>query len=204
MATEAVHRLVGRADELAIASEHVQSLLGGASSVLLLEGQAGIGKSRLVDALAIEAAAAGMRVNRGEAHPFELARPFGAIADALGISTKSQDKQLAATAHLIAGRAASVDNDQHSIDVRHVVVDEIVDIVETLCGAAPTVLVIEDVHWADASTLLALRSLVRHLRHVPLLLTLTYRPTPRSAELDQLLDDLASAGSSTVRLARTG
>jgi hypothetical protein len=61
------------------------------------------------------------------------------------------------------------------------------------------VLVLEDIRWADDSTLL-FRSMVRRLVHVPLLLVASLRPAPRSAELDQLLNDAADAGARIIRL----
>jgi predicted ATPase len=66
--------------------------------------------------------------------------------------------------------------------------------------AHPVVLVFEDMHWADDSTLLAFRSMLRRLVHVPLLLVASLRPAPRSAELDQLLNDVVDAGARVIRL----
>ena len=62
----------------------VRNVRAGQAAVLLIEGEAGIGKSRLVQSLIGEAYAAGAVVFRGEAHPFERTHPFGVIADAPG------------------------------------------------------------------------------------------------------------------------
>ena len=99
------------------------------------------------------------------------------------------DPRLAAVGRLIAGRSsASVDGDPPSTDVRHLVAEGIMDILETLCGSSPVVVALEDVHWADASTLMAVSSIAHRLRHVPLLVVVTWRPAPRFAQLDQLLE----------------
>jgi hypothetical protein len=55
-------------------------------------------------------------------------------------------------------------------DLRYQIVQEILDLLEASCADGPVVLVLEDIHWADDSTLLAFRSMARRLAHVPLLL----------------------------------
>jgi DNA-binding CsgD family transcriptional regulator len=61
-------------------------------------------------------------------------------------------------------------------------------------------LVLEDVHWADSASLLTILSLARQLPLAPLLVVLTTRPSPLSAEVVRLLDDLTAAGATTLRL----
>jgi predicted ATPase len=56
-------------------------------------------------------------------------------------------------------------------DLRYQIVEEILDLLEASCTDGPVILVLEDLHWADDSTLLAFRSMVRRLAHVPLLPT---------------------------------
>ena len=181
--------IVGHDNELAAVSDRVTALLGGVSSRLVVEGEAGIGKTTVIDELVDEARRRGVGIRRGQAHPFERTRPFGAIADALGITGRSDDPRLAAVGRLIAGRSsASVDGDPPSTDVRHLVAEGIMDILETLCGSSPVVVALEHVHWADASTLMAVSSIAHRLRHVPLLVVVTWRPAPRFAQLDQLLE----------------
>ena len=144
--------IVGHDDELAAVSDRVTALLGGVSSRLVVEGEAGIGKTTVIDELV-------------------------------------DDPRLAAVGRLIAGRSsASVDGDPPSTDVRHLFAEGIMDILETLCGSSPVVVALEDVHWADASTLMAVSSIAHRLRHVPLLVVVTWRPAPRFAQLDQLLE----------------
>jgi len=138
------------APEPSVASDHVAALFDGGFSVLVVEGEAGIGKTRLVEVLVSDARRRGASIRRSAAHSFDRARPFEVIADALGISGRSTDPRLAAAGRLILGRSAPAE-ESAPVDVRHLVVEEILDIVETVCGSAPIVLVLEDMHWACES-----------------------------------------------------
>lgn len=194
--------LVGRDAELTSAVEQVQAVARGAASTLLVQGEAGIGKSRLLQSVAALADQAGMSVLRGAAHPFDGARPFGAVAQALDLSIRSTDARRAAVGRVLTGGGedARARGAAPIADARYRVVDEILDILETECARAPTAIVVEDLHWADESTLLALRSIVQGLDHVPLLLVASMRPSPRSAALDQLVDDALTAGARSINL----
>jgi len=178
----------------------VRDVRAGPAAVLLMEGEAGIGKSRLVQSLIGAAQATGAVVFRGEAHPFERAQPFGVVADALGLWRRSPDPRRAMIGGLLAGGAERPPVAGGAPDLRYQIVEEILDLLEASCAEHPVVLVLEDVHWADDSTLLAFRSMVRRLAHVPLLLVASLRPAPRSAELDQLLNDVVDAGARVIRL----
>lgn len=58
------------------------------------------------------------------------------------------------------------------------VVEAIVDLVEGLSLQGPVLVALEDLHWADSSTLLALRWITRELTQVPLLLAATFASCP--------------------------
>jgi DNA-binding CsgD family transcriptional regulator len=196
--------LVGRGLELDLVRGMVLDVRAGQAAVLLIEGEAGIGKSRLVQSLMGEASAARAVVFRGEAHPFESTHPFGVVADALGLRRRSPDPRRAMIGSLLAGNADGQAAGGGTPDLRYQIVEEILDLVEASCAEHPVVLVLEDLHWADDSTLLAFRSMVHRLAHVPLLLVASLRPAPRSAELDHLLNDLFAAGARAVRLGAFG
>ena len=180
---------MGREAELAQARGLVSDLLGGQGSTLLIEGEAGIGKTGFVRWLIEEARAAGVTLFLGEARAFERTRPFGAVADALGLRRRSSDPRRAAVGRLLAGDTEARGSEAGAgQDLRHRIVEEVVDLLELECGQSPVLLVIEDLHWADGSTLLAVHSLMHRMVHVPLLLVLSLRPSPRSADLHQLYD----------------
>ena len=81
--------IVGRAHELAVLAGPVDRVGGGDIQLAFVEGEAGIGKSRLLAEGLQEAAARGVLVLEGKADELHTARPFGAIADALDCSTRS-------------------------------------------------------------------------------------------------------------------
>ena len=192
-------RLVGREAELDLAAAAVRELGEGRASVLVIEGEAGIGKTRLVQSVVGDARSRDVAVFSGEAHPFERTRPFGVVAAALSLSRRSPDPRRAAIGALLAGEVAGTPV-RGSGDVQYRVVEEIVDLVEASCAERPVLLVAEDIHWADSASLLAILSVARQLPFAALLVVVTARPSSLPAEVVQLLDDLAAGGARTVRL----
>jgi DNA-binding CsgD family transcriptional regulator len=187
--------LVGREAELALVAAAVRELSEGRASVLAIEGEAGIGKTRLVQRIVDDARSRGVAVFWGEAHPFQRTRPFGVVAAALGLSRRSADARRAAIGALLAGEGAGAVG-----DVQYRVVEEIVDLVETSSAECPVLLVAEDIQWADSASLLAILSVVRQLPLAALLVVVTARPSPLPAEVVRLLDDLAAGGARSVQL----
>ena len=149
--------LVGRDAELALTRAEVGRLSEGRAAVLAIEGEAGIGKTRLVQSIVDDARSRGIAVFSGRAHPFERTRPFGVVATALGLSARSPDPRRAAIGALLAGQGAGAPGFAGGIQYR--VVEEIVDLVETACGERPALLVAEDIHWADSASLLTILSI---------------------------------------------
>ncbi|MDP1821358.1 MAG: AAA family ATPase [Acidimicrobiales bacterium] len=185
--------LVGRGVEIAFLQGLVAALADGQGAVVVVEGEAGIGKTRLLDEISDAGGDLGAAVHRGEAHPFDRARPFGPIVDALGLVRSSADPRRAELAALLAGAAGPA-------DVGHRVIENVVDLLETACRATPVVLLADDLQWADRSTLLALDAVAHRLSHVPFLLAISLRPAPRRGELDRLVERVLRVGASSVAL----
>ncbi len=188
--------IIGRDAELEIAAAAVRELRDGRPTALTIEGEAGIGKSCLVDHIVADAQPRDVAVLRGQAHPFERSRPFGVIAAALGITRRSTDPRTVRIDALLRREAAAPD----AGDVRYQVVEEMVDLVESSCAVRPVLLVVEDLHWADTGSLLAISSMVRQLTLSPLMVLATTRPAPLPAETALLLDDLTAAGARVMLL----
>ncbi len=191
--------LVGREAELALVEAALRQLSADRSSVLVIEGEAGIGKTRLVQSMLDEARSRDMAAFCGQAHPFERTRPFGLVAAALGLSRRSPDPRRAAIGMLLEDRSQGAQAGAAG-DIQYRIVEEIVDLVESSCAQRPMLLVAEDLHWADSSSLLTILSVARQLPLAALLLVVTARPAPRSAEADRLLDDLADGGAQHLHL----
>jgi DNA-binding CsgD family transcriptional regulator/tetratricopeptide (TPR) repeat protein len=197
--SSSVADLVGREPELALTGAAVRELREGRASTLVIEGEAGIGKTRLVQTIVDDARSHGVAVFCGQAHPLERARPFGVVAAALGLSRRSPDPRRAAIGALLTGEGAGTPAPGGG-EIQYRVVEEIVDLVETSCAQRPLLLVAEDVHWADSASLLAILSLARQLQLAALLVVVTARPSPLPSDVVRLLDGLAAEGARTLPL----
>jgi len=193
------HLLIGRAPQRAVLVRSLAELEGGAGGAVLVEGEAGIGKTRLVQWVVESAGERGIRVMAGACRSFERTRPFAAVREALRLRGGSPDDRRAGIARLLSGEDRRPGAAEH--DVRHRVVEEVVDLVESECGHGPLLLALEDLHWADDSTLIVVRSLLDRLGDLPVLLVATMRPAPASSGLDLLLADAISAGLPLLQLA---
>lgn len=191
--------LVGREAERALGTAAARLLAEGRAAALTIEGEAGIGKTRLAQSIADDARSHGLTVFWGQAHPFERTRPFGVVAEALGLDRRSADPRRSAIGALLTGGGVAAPTTTLD-DIRYRVVEEILDLVETECAHRPVLLVTEDVHWADSASLLAIGSVVRRLPLAPLFVVTTARPAPQGAALVRLLDDLEAGGATPVRL----
>ena len=192
--------LVGRGAELAVAEAAVRRVEAGRASALVIEGEAGIGKTRLAQSIVDDARSHDLLVFSGHAHPFERTRPFGVVAAALDLNRRSPDPRRAEVGALLAGQVAGP-SALGASDVPYRVVEEVVDLVETACSRRPVLLVAEDVHWADSASLSVISSLVRRLPLAPLGVVVTTRPSGLSADVARLLEDLQAEGARALHLA---
>src|SRR5262249_25235224 len=151
------------------------------------EGEAGIGKTRLLDSVLEDAQARGMQVARGRAEELEQNRPFGLVAAAFGCVRASDDPRRAAIADLLAsppgGGPVTVTSDPGLL---FQAVDAFTDLVEALALAGSLVIGLDDLQWADGSSLLTLGAVVRRMAGLPVALLGCLRPLPHSTDLDRL------------------
>src|SRR5512132_546595 len=169
-------RLRGRTVELRTLVDALGRAAGGRPAIVVVEGEAGIGKSRLL-AEALEAARSrGLQVVAGRGQDLERNRPFGLLADGFGCSRSSPDPRRAAIAALLAthggDRGATTVSSDPALQFQ--AVDAFLDLVEALAPRGPLVLGLDDLQWADPSSL---------------------RPLPWSAELERTLEALDAAGA---------
>lgn len=124
--------MVGRDADLELLGQLVIDLRRGQGSNVLVAGEAGIGKTSLVRWIGEAVRAGGGKVFAGAAHPFERARPFGPLTDALDMRRRSTDPRRAAIASLLSGDDGSRSRVTGPVvDVRYRVIDDIVDLLET-------------------------------------------------------------------------
>ena len=186
----------GRAAEIAVLGDAVDRAVSGRPAVVLIEGEAGIGKTRLLAGVLEDARGRGMQVAAGRAEELERTRPFGLVAAAFGCVRSSPDPRRAAIAALLATRGG----DRGPITVtsdpglRFRAVDAFADLAEELALAGPLVIGVDDLQWADPSSLLTLAAVSRRLAYLPVALIGCLRPSPRIPELDRLIGLLLDAG----------
>ena len=186
----------GRAAEIAVLGDAVDRVVSGRPAVVLIEGEAGIGKTRLLAGVLEDARGRGMQVAAGRAEELERTRPFGLVAAAFGCVRSSPDPRRAAIAALLATRGG----DRGPITVtsdpglRFRAVDAFADLAEELALAGPLVIGVDDLQWADPSSLLTLAAVSRRLADLPVALIGCLRPSPRIPELDRLAGLLLDAG----------
>ena len=182
---------------MAVLGEALDRVASGQSAVVLIEGEAGIGKTRLLEAGLRAARGRSMQVAAGGAEELERTRPFGLAADAFGCIRSSLDPRRMAIAEMLAGGGG----DQGPITVtsdpglRFRVIDAFADLAEELALCGPMVIGADDLQWADPSSLVTLSALSRRLLYLPVALIGCLRPWPRRPELDRLVGALATAGA---------
>jgi DNA-binding CsgD family transcriptional regulator/tetratricopeptide (TPR) repeat protein len=184
--------LVGRDNELALLSGLLRETARGRGSSVLIEGEPGIGKSTLVRAAVAEAPAAGCEVFWGAGDELDQALPLLPFIDGLGVRQPSANPRRTTIVRLLRGEVA-VDR---GTDVTAVLAEQLLALVAEQCAVRPTVLVIDDLQWADQASVALFGRLARSVRQVPLLLVGILRPAPHREDLPAL----RRAATDAVRL----
>ncbi len=196
--------LVGRLDALSAFEEVLGTSSAGSFQFLLLVGEPGAGKTRLLDELAAAAARRGLVTRRGRAAEFEQELPFGAVVDALDVEMEALLPELAErlgaeTSALLAtvlpamrtlspGQAPlSGPGPASDLTSRLDVYRAMRRLLEDLAVPDGLVLILDDLHWADGASIDLLDHLVRHPPRGKVLVAIAYRPAQASARLAALL-----------------
>ena len=179
----------GRAGELKVIGALVTALVQGRGGVLVIEGPPGIGKSRLLTEVMALADKAGVRTLFGEAFEYQQAVPFFALF----MATLRADPPV--------GDADALRRLGGSDDLRYWVVHDLADAIVAAAAQTPLAIVLEDIHWADNGTLLALRSLATTRPDVAVLWVLTARTGAGGPAVQETLSVLHRAGAAVVRVA---
>jgi DNA-binding CsgD family transcriptional regulator len=178
----------GRTAELETLDSHIAALVAGRGGVLVIEGPPGIGKSRLLEEFTTRAQQAGARTLSGEAFEYQQSTPFFPLFTA----TLQTDLPVA--------DAEALRRSGTSVDVRYWVVHDLRAAIDAAAQENPLAIVLENVHWADNATLLALRSLAASRAGAPVLWVLTARSGAGGPEVRETLSALARDGADYLRL----
>jgi DNA-binding CsgD family transcriptional regulator/tetratricopeptide (TPR) repeat protein len=171
--------LVGRDTELALLTGLIKELARGRGGSVLIEGEPGIGKSTLVRAAVAEAREAGCEVFWGAGDELGQALPLLPFLDGLRVRESSVNPRRNTIVRLLRGE----DTADRGTDVPAVLAEQLLALVAEQCAVRPTVLVIDDLQWADQASIALWGRLARSARQVPLLLVGTMRPVPQRDDL---------------------
>ncbi len=184
----ATSRFVGRRAELGRLEAAFAYASGGDPVTLCVGGEAGVGKTRLVTRFAGQVRGSGGQVLLGGCIELgEGSLPYAPVVEALrglgrGLEPAALDELVGPGRPLLARLLPELGQGEESTSAGLAVgssaqarlFEAFLALLERLADRSPTVLVVEDLHWADRSTLDLLTFLVRNLR-AALLLVLTYR-----------------------------
>jgi ABC-type oligopeptide transport system substrate-binding subunit/DNA-binding SARP family transcriptional activator/tetratricopeptide (TPR) repeat protein len=182
--------LVGRETDLAALQACYAAACSGKGSLVLIRGEAGVGKTRLVDAWSTRLRWEGVRVLWGRCYEFERLLPYQPIAEALqGVLSTTAPENLAklpawitaVLARLVPGLPGNL---QDSATGSESVLDQapshlfeaVARFLIALTPEAGLLLILDDLHWATESTLQLVHYLVRRLVGQRLLIVGTLRP----------------------------
>jgi DNA-binding SARP family transcriptional activator/predicted ATPase len=199
-------RLVGREQELALLDECWREAQAGQGGLVLISGEAGVGKTRLVEAFADRLRWRGVRVLWGRSYEFERALPYQPVAEALRTAlpalTSDQLETVPPWAMAEVGRLVPevlehplLGEDPGERDRQAGGPSEVeawaagdldqeqarlfagmTRLLAELCARRGCLLVLEDLHWASESTLQLLHYLACHLADQPAMIVGTFRP----------------------------
>jgi DNA-binding CsgD family transcriptional regulator len=182
--------LLERAAELDRIDAALERARGGAGVALLFEGQAGIGKTALLAEARLRAQAAGMLVLRGRGTELERDYPLGVVQQCLQppvleADPAGRERLLAGAASLAAPVVLDVPTDEPAAPFG--TLHGLFWLVANLTAERPTLVVLDDLRWADEPSLRFFGFLVRRVESLPLALVAAAR-----------IDDRAPAGGPLV------
>src|SRR5688572_22373427 len=133
--------LLGRSAELDRLSDALAATKAGTGGLVVIEGEAGIGKSRVLEELVRRALGSGFVVFTGAAQELEAERPFGLIRDALLSGARQRVPAAAELAELSRllrmSSAARLDPAAHAPEARFQVVDAVTELIEKVAASGP-------------------------------------------------------------------
>jgi DNA-binding SARP family transcriptional activator len=219
-APEAALPFIGRTAERTALTRAWETARSGQVQFVFVDGEAGVGKTRLLQETA--AGWAGARVLVGTSHPLDINQPYHPIIDVLrdyardlaelpalpGVSDdwlseltrlapELREKRLALHSALrvptVPERSGLIEAEQE----RNRLFEAVSRFLQGLAQLQPVVLLLDDTHWADPSTLALLAYLAHALQRARLLVVCTYRGAEITPALERLLQALSREGPLT-------
>jgi predicted ATPase len=182
-------RLVGRDEALSRMGSWLEKMLGGARQIVFVTGEAGIGKTALVDTFARSILTnRSIRISRGQClEQYGTSETYLPVLEAIGRLCREQSQVVdVLRAHApmwllqMPSLLSALDREALSREVfgatRERMLREMGEALEALTAHLPLVLIMEDLHWSDYSTIDLISYLARQRQPAHLMLIGTYRP----------------------------
>ena len=188
--------LVGRHSEMALLARLIKEASRGRGGAVLIEGEPGIGKSTLARAALAQAPESGCQVFWGSGDELGQALPLLPFLDGLRVREPAANPRRDTIVRLLRGEVST----DRGTDVPAVLAEQLLALVAEECAVRPTILVIDDLQWADPASVTLWGRLARSASRVPLLLVGALRPVPQREDLLAL----RRVAGDAVRLQLTG
>jgi DNA-binding CsgD family transcriptional regulator len=204
--------LVGRGSELAMLAALLDAADKGRGTTQLLEGEGGQGKTRLAQATAERATKRGWTVAFGRAYPVEAGVPYALFTDALlpvlraldpaalSVLTRGGVSELSHLFPLLATGATPIRGAERGSEIKTRLLWNLTQLLGRMAEKRPLLLVLENLHWADESSLEMLHFTARQLATSRVLVIGTYNDAAaeRSPALVSLRQSLVTLGAAHV------
>jgi predicted ATPase/DNA-binding CsgD family transcriptional regulator len=180
--------LHGRETVVCHLSESITAVEAGQGCVSLVEGAAGLGKSRLLLEAATRARRLGIAVASARANELGRLSPLAPLLAALRSSVPPilEDTELANAQMLAYGRLE--------------LIEQLTALLKERARSQPILIVLDDLQWADPLTLLAVQSITERLAASSVMWLLSRRPWPSTPALDGVRSALVAGGATTIEL----
>ncbi|MGH2866722.1 MAG: helix-turn-helix transcriptional regulator [Solirubrobacteraceae bacterium] len=198
---------VGRVDELTTILRSVEDLVAGQGGCVVVSGEPGIGKTRLIEELARLAGDRGASVLSGHGAELEADVPYALFREALGTHVKTLHPEV--VERLTSERVAELglafpiliriehDYPRPLAIERYRLHDAIRRLLEDMARERPLVLLLDDVHWADDASAEVIRHLLARPPEGRILVAVTYRDPQVTAALSSALATAVRAETAT-------
>jgi DNA-binding CsgD family transcriptional regulator len=196
---------IGRTAELEVLRAALDDACAGRGGLVFVVGEAGIGKSRLVQEVVASGSERGARVLRGRAVPGAETAAFRPFAEALGpvLAERQRDRALAEWLPALGAVLPTIAVAGDAVEVTAPVRGEaVLRLLDAACRPSGGVLVLEDLHWADPETVEVVEHLADHLERAPVLCLATVRSDEQSVARDLVRRVAARRSAAVVELAR--
>jgi len=160
--------LAGRARELTALRDRLTSAIGGQGNLVLIGGEAGIGKTTLAEAVCREAAQRGALVLTGRCFDLAETPPYGPWLYLFERYPAGRNLPPLPSAFAEPGRIGDITS-------QATLFRQVLDCIKAVTATRPLVLLLDDYHWADPASLDLLRYLTQSIATLPVVMLVTYR-----------------------------